>query len=101
MPINNKNIHAHLVIEPSLLLSAVFICDGLVLSADLIQNLVQVLLRSGVYLHVNVSRQLRSHRCQILQAYEVANTLGLILLFSFEKVLREYLKKSATKYGDC
>lgn len=39
MPLNNKT-STHLVIEPSLLVSAVFLCDVLILSTDFVQNLV-------------------------------------------------------------
>lgn len=68
MPRKNKT-PTHFVIEPSLLVSAVFICDGLVLGTDLLHNLVQVLLRRSIYLHVHVSGQLRSQSCQFLQVH--------------------------------
>lgn len=67
---------SHLVIKPSLLVSAVFVCDGLVLSADLLHNLVQVLLRRSIYLHVHVSRQLRSQSCQFLQEHALQKLWG-------------------------
>lgn len=83
MSLNNKT-PTHFVIEPGLLVSAVFICDGLVLGTDLLQNFVQVLLRRSVYLHVHVSTQLRSQSCQFLQVHplqKVTSTIGLICCF--------------------
>ena len=43
----------HLVVEPGLLVPAVFADHALILAADLVQRLVEVLLGRGVHLHVH------------------------------------------------
>lgn len=46
-----QRLKSHLLFEPALMLSAVFIYDGLVMTTDFFQNLVQVLLRSSIHFH--------------------------------------------------
>lgn len=57
----------HLLVEPGLLVTAVFVCNGFVLSPDLRHDLGQILLRCSVHLDVDVAGQLRAQGCQFLK----------------------------------
>ena len=57
----------YLGLEPGLQLLVVLGSDALVVLSDLGHHLVEVLSRSGVYFHVDLTAHLRSHRQQLLQ----------------------------------
>ncbi|KAG7281975.1 hypothetical protein CRUP_003033 [Coryphaenoides rupestris] len=50
-----------------LLVAAVLFCDAFILSADLLQHPVQVLLGRGVHFHVDRASELRAHGRQVGQ----------------------------------
>lgn len=58
----------HLDLIPGLHLTAVLFIDALILSSDLIQDLVQVFLRLGVHLHIHrADRNLSTQGCELLK----------------------------------
>lgn len=56
----------HLVVEPGLLVTAVFVDHALVLATDFLQHPVEVLLGRGVHLHVHVVADLGAEGSELL-----------------------------------
>lgn len=56
----------YLLIKPGLLVATIFVSEGFILGADLLQNFVEVLLGCGINLHIDCASKLRAQRCQLL-----------------------------------
>lgn len=59
-----------------------FIGNCFILCTDLLQNFVQVLLRCGIYLYVDIACKLRTQCCQLLNKQRKKMDLDLFECFS-------------------
>lgn len=54
------------LIKPGLLVATMFVSDGFVLGADLLQDFVEIYLGCSIHLHIDCASKLRAQRCQFL-----------------------------------
>lgn len=85
----------HLLIKPGLLVATMFISDGFVLGADLIQDFVEVLLRCSINLHIDCASKLRPQCCQLLNNKRRINSA----LKSVDRVVELYRCVEAGCHG--
>lgn len=53
-------VPVYLLGKPSLLVTTMFVSDGFVLGADLLQDFVEVLLGCSIHLHIDIACKLRA-----------------------------------------